>query len=213
MSTSYGDALDGLAAMVFDGEVGGHRLAPLLARWDDESAPLRDEDPDYARWQLIRTDWALCEALAHDARGPGDTWARRAALGRVPGWSAPSLGQALATSVVGLFEVWHGKVPWLRDCIGGLSVALADPVLLEPTGDDGPAALWEARVVLEGGRAHLCRGPLDYPLEVLPTIRDRQLRRFTPGGRPLSLPLLRRARLRWRRAERADARVMFGLIE
>jgi len=213
MSDARGEALDELAAAVFDGEVGHHRLAPLLMRWDDESAPLRDEDPDYARWQVIRTDWALCDALAHDARGPGDTWAWRAARGQLPGWTPRPIDRSLAASVVGLFEAWPGKVPWLRDCIGGLSVALADPVLLEPIGDGGPAALWEVRVVLEAGRAHMCRPPLAYPLEVLPTVRDRQLRRFGPGGRRLSLPSLRRARLRWRRAERADASVMFRLIE
>ena len=213
MSRVWSDALDELAAAVFDGEPGRHRLAPLLARWDDEAAPLRDEDPDYARWQLIRADWALCDALAHDARGPGDTWARRAARGLLPGWTPRPEDAALAASVAGLFEVWPSRTPWLRDCVGGLSVALTDPVLLEPTGDDGPAALWEARIVIEQGKAHLCRAPLSYPLEILATIRDRQLRRFTPGGRCPSLPLLRRARLRWRRAERADASVMFRLID
>ncbi|MCA9706986.1 MAG: hypothetical protein KDK70_14125 [Myxococcales bacterium] len=213
MSGRYRDALDGLAAAVFDGEAGRHRLAPLLARWDDEAAPLRDEDPDYACWQVIRTDWALCDAWTHDARGPGDTWARRAARGQLRGWVPGPDDLALASSVAGLFEVWPGRTPWLRDCIGGLCVGLADPVRLEPTGDDGPAALWEARVVIDGGRAHLCRAPLDYPLEILETVRARQLRRFAPGGRCPSLALLRRARLRWRRAERADAAVMFRLID
>ncbi len=213
MSDRWGAALDALAAAVFDGESGRRRLAPLLARWDDEAAPLRDEDPDYPRWQMIRADWALCDAQAHDARGPGDTWARRAAGGHLPGWRGEPDHGAVATSVSGLFEVWPGRLPWLRDCIGGLSVALADAVHLEPTGDDGPAALWEARVVLVGGRAHLCRPPLAYPLEILGTVRDRQLRRFSPGGRRPSLALLRRARLRWRRAERADAAVMFRLVD
>lgn len=212
-AVSWGDALDELAAAVFDGEAGRHRLAPLWARWDDEAAPLRDEDPDYARWQMIRTDWALCDALAHDASGPGDTWARRAASGRLRGWAPREVDVALAASVTGLFEVWPGSVPWLRDCIAGLCVALADPVLLGPVEGEGPAALWEARVVIEDGRAHLCRPPLHYPLEILQTVRDRSLRRFAPGGRRLSLASLRRARLRWRRAERADARVMFQLIE
>lgn len=210
---SWGDALDELAAAVFDGEQGRSRLAPLWARWDDEAAPLRDEDPDYSSWQMIRTDWALCDAPAHDATGPGDTWARRAASGRLPGWEPREADIALATSISALFEVWGGSVPWLRDCARGVCVALADPVLLEPVEGDGPAALWEARVVIEGGRAHLCRPPLHYPLEILETVRDRALRRFTPGGRPLSLSSVRRARLRWRRAERADARVMFQLIE
>ncbi|MEM9457995.1 MAG: hypothetical protein AAGF11_27700 [Myxococcota bacterium] len=213
MSDRWGDALDELAAAVFDGERGRHRLAPLWARWDDEAAPLRDEDPDYARWQVIRTDWALCEALAHDARGPGDTWARRAVRGQLPGWTPRPEDRALASSVAGLYEVWPSRTPWLRDCVGGLCVALADPVWLEPTGDGGPAALWEVRIVIEAGRAHLCRAPLAYPLEILPVVRRRQLRRFTPGGQCLSLPLLRRARLRWRRAERADAAVMFRLVE
>jgi len=212
-STRFGDALDALAGAVFGGEVGRHRVAPLLARWDDEAAPLRDEDPDYGRWQMIRSDWALCDALAHDASGPGDTWARRAVAGLVPGWVAREDDVALAASVAGLFEVWPGRAPWLRDCIGGLSVALADEVRLEPVDADGPAALWEARVVLEGGSAHLCRPPLAYPLEILDSVRDRQLRRFAPGGRIPSLALLRRARLRWRRAERADARVMFSLVD
>jgi hypothetical protein len=208
-----GDALDELAAAVFDGELGRRRVIPLFARWDDEAAPLRDEDPDYARWHVIRTDWALCEALAHDAVGPGDTWARRALQGRVAGWRPQARHRTVAATVVGLYEVWPGKVPWLRDCVGGLCVALADPVWLEPVGKDEPAALWEARVVLVDGRAHLCRPPLPYPLEVLEALRDRQLRRFVPGGRALSLSLLRRARLRWRRAERADASVMFRLIQ
>lgn len=213
MDPALGDALDELAAAVFDGEPGHHRLAPLLARWDDEAAPLRDEDPDYARWQIIRTDWALCDALAHDAAGPGDTWLRRLVRGRVPGFVPGPVHEVIAGSWVGLFEAWPGREPWLRDCIGGACLALADAVRLEPTGDDGPAALWEARVVVEGGRARLCRDPLPYPLEVWQTVRERQLRRFAPGGRTPSLPLLRRARLRWRRAERADASVMFRLIQ
>lgn len=210
--TRYGDALDAMAEALFDGERGRHHFAPLVARWDDEVASLRDDDADYARWQMIRTDWALCDAPAHDASGPGDTWARRVAGGEVEARPPGPLDSAVAASVSGLFEVWPGKVPWLRDCVAGICVALADEVWLEPADDDGPAALWEARVVLEGGRAHLCRPPLDYPLEVLEPIRTRQLQRFCPGGQRLSLSLLRRAHLRWRRAERADARVMFQLL-
>lgn len=211
-SDEWGDAFDGLASAVFEGEVGRHRFAPLLARWDDEAAPLRDEDRDYAKWQVIRTDWALCDALAHDAKGPGDTWARRAASGRLQGWEPQPTDAAIAASICSVFEVWPGRVPWLRDCIGGISLALADEVLLEPVGDGGPAALWEARVIIEGGRAHLCRPPLSYPLSILDVIARRQLDRFAPEGRRPSLPLLRRAWLRWRRAERAEARVMFGFI-
>lgn len=208
----FGDALDELASAVFEGDAGRRRLAPLLAHWDDEAAPLRDEDPDFASWQVIRMDWALCDALAHDAAGPGDTWALRAVRGRVPGFCPEPHHLAVPCTVAGLFEVWPGRVPWLRDCVSGLSLALADPVRLEPLGKGEPAALWEARIAIEGGRAHLCRPPLSYPLEVLDTVRDRGLRRFAAGGRPPALALLRRARLRWRRAERADASVMFRLI-
>lgn len=221
-ATPWGDALDALAAAVFDGDEGHRRLAPLLARWDDEAAPLRDEDPDFGQWQMIRTDWAVCDALAHDAVGPGDTWARRAVEGRLPGWEPRPEDEALAASVCGLFEVWPGKIPWLRDRVGGVCLALADAARLEPVGEDGPVALWEARVVIGdvdprhpelGARAHLCRPPLSYPLEILDTVQERQLRRFAPDGRRPSLALLRRARLRWRRAERADARVMFKLSD
>jgi hypothetical protein len=208
----FGDALDELAAAVFDGDEGRRRLLPLLARWDDEAAPLHDDEPDYDGWQVIRADWALCDALAHDAAGPGDTWGRRAVRGRVPGIVPGPDHRAVVASVAGLFEVWPGKVPWLRDCVGGLCLALADPVRLEPMDDGEPAALWEARIVIDEGLAHLCRPPLAYPLEVLEPVRDRQLRRFAPGGRLPALALLRRARLRWRRAERADARVMFRLV-
>src|SRR3712207_8055393 len=48
-------------------------------------------------------------------------------------------------------------VPWMRDCVGGLCVPLADAVRLEPVADGEPAALWEARVAIVDGRAHLCR--------------------------------------------------------
>jgi hypothetical protein len=211
-SDGLGDALDELAAVVFDGELGRRRLAPLLVRWDDEAAPLRDDEPDYPSWQVIRTDWALCDALAHDAAGPGDTWARRALRGRVPGFVPQACHHAVVASVAGLFEVWPGQVPWMRDCVGGLCLPLVDPVRLEPMGKGQPAALWEARVAIEHGCARLCRPPLAYPLEVLESVRARALRRFWPNGRPPSLALLRRARLRWRRAERADAAVMFRLV-
>jgi hypothetical protein len=61
--------------------------------------------------------------------GPGDTWAWRAAHGRVPGVEPDAAVQALARSQVGLFEVWPGRPAVLRGRIRGLCLRIDDPLL------------------------------------------------------------------------------------
>src|SRR5690606_25046725 len=127
------------------------------------------------------------------ARGPGDTWAMRAIRGEVPGVEVPKTWAWVVGTWVGLFEVWPGPRPWLRDRLRGLSVALHDPVHLEPAQPGRPAALWEVRLRLDDGRARLCRMPVAYPLEIAPLLERASQSRWQRGGASPSLQGLRRA--------------------
>jgi hypothetical protein len=202
------DDLDALAEAVFGTESGRRRLEPLTRRWDDEVGLIHESDAHHELWHAIRVDWALCEA----ALGPGgDTWAARAAAGLVEGVEPDARWRAVATTHVGLFEVWPSEPAFLRDRLHGVSLPLHDPVRLVAP-DEGPAALWEVRVCIADGHAHLCRPPLPYPLELLPLFEQANRDRFAPGGAPLRLPKLRRAWLALHRATRADPAAIFHRI-
>ncbi|PRP92479.1 hypothetical protein ENSA5_48970 [Enhygromyxa salina] len=195
--TPAGEALDALAAEAFSGAAGRARVAPLLARFDEQIGGLVPDDPDFALLQVARMDWALCDVPATPDAAPGDTWAWRALRGheQVP------LRAAAARSIVGLFEVYPGEPTWVRDRISGVVARLFDTV--GPFGrvdDEGPSALWELRLVPDAaGAFHVARAPIDYPLELLETLEELEARRFEPQPWP-ALQDLRRARLRYLRA-------------
>ena len=150
---SLAELLDEVAAFVFDGEAGAARLAPLLDRWNEEVGQIREDDAQRELLQAMRTDWALCDVPTHGGR-PWLAAALEGALGPVPDrW------RVLARNHVGLFEIFPGKVSWFRDLRAGLCVPVLDPLPLQPE-EAGPAALWEARVVLDDGTAVLARAPL-----------------------------------------------------
>jgi hypothetical protein len=207
---AYADTLDDLAERVFGDEVGQARVAPLLTRFDREVSPLRSEDPHGELWQAIRTDWALVDAPIPGGRGPGDTWARRAMWGEMPGIEPDDAVRRVAASVADVFEVWGGDPVRLRAPRSGICAPLRDAVRLLPTGG-GPEAIWEARVVIVDGAAELCRPPLPYPPEIASRLLEAGRRRFA-AGEPLSLATLRRAWLHLHRAPRADARSVFGRL-
>jgi hypothetical protein len=202
--TAAGEALDRLAAAVFSGVEGRARVAPLLDRFDAEVGTLAPDDPDFDLMQIARMDWALCDVPATPDAVRGDTWAWRAIHGRVPGLPAfdttypGSSVAAAARSVVGLFEVYPGEPTWVRDRLSGLVLRLADSVgpfpMIEP---DRPAALWELRLVPDGGGAFfVARAPIDYPLELLDSLEDAFPRLFSRSPWP-TMQDLRRARLRY----------------
>ncbi|MGH1343226.1 MAG: hypothetical protein ACRBN8_16830 [Nannocystales bacterium] len=198
------ELLDEAAARVFGGPAGPERLAPLLARWGEEVGTIREDDQDRELLQAMRTDWALCDAPAVGER-PWLAILLEGGLGPVPDrW------RVLSRSHIGLFEVFPGKVSWLRDLRGGLCVPVLDPLPLVPEAS-GPAAVWEARVVLAGGTATLARGPLGYPFELLPTFVKLSQARFGAPEPKLRWAALRRGWLQFSRARRADARNLFRL--
>ena len=202
--------LDRLGEGVFSGTVGAARAAPLLARWDAQVGRLGAGDVDYTLLQAARVDWALCDVEAADG-GPGESWAWRAAHGRVPGVEPDAAVQALARSQVGLFEVWPGKPTLLRGRIRGLCLRVEDPALAVPLGERGRiAALWELRIVFTRAGARLCRPPIAYPLEILPRLTRAHEQHWRDPQRGLDLMQLRRMRLQWTRARRPDVRAAFG---
>lgn len=204
----YEEALDELAARAFARDGGVARLQPLLDRFDAAMGALHPDDPHHALLHALRTDWALCEA---ELDGPGDTWAWRIARGRLPQVTPAAADGTIARSIAGLFEVWRGKEPWLREPTRGVCLPLADRVHLEPAPGGGPAALWELRICVAGGRAFMCRPPLPYPLEVLDVVRDAAGLRLRGRGDGL-LVRMRRAWLSVARASRADPRAVFSAI-
>lgn len=217
-TTNWDTALDNLAATVFGGAAGRARIAPLLSRWNDAVGPLREEDPEHAIWQALRTDWALCDAALD---GPGDTWAGRVAAGELPDVAdvadVPDAADAtvLRGSISGLWLVSAGRRPWLCDALSGIGVELLSPIRLldQPAPRPGGAvALWDARIVLADGVATLCRPPLAYPVEVIDEVRRQGLLRLSLAHVPRDAALLamRRKWLQWARAPRADARLLFS---
>jgi hypothetical protein len=197
-----------LAERVFGGMAGAARAAPLLARWDAAVGRSSAGDADHAALQAARIDWALCDA---ELDAPGETWAWRAAHGRVPGVVVDAGVQALARSQVGLFELWPGRPALLRGRIRGLCLRIDDPAL-EPVRHErgGPLALWEVRVVFTSEGARMGRSPIAYPLEILPRLQRAHEQHWRAPSAGLDLLQLRRMRLQWTRARRPDARAAFG---
>jgi hypothetical protein len=141
--------------------------------------------------------------------GPGDTWARRAAAGQVEGLDASPDWERVATSVSGVFQVWPGPQPWVRDALRGT----AGPLVGEPSipGDgDRPVALWELRVHWDDDGARSWREPITYPLELAPWLEERRVASLT-GRAPPPLMELRRGWLRRFRNPRVSVGAAFNL--
>lgn len=191
------EALDRLGEAVFGGAIGRRRAAPLLDAQDAIIGGLGLGDHPHELLQAHRVDWALCD-MAAPGGGPGETWAVRAAQGRLSGVDATPIVRALATSVVGIFEVWRASGALiLRERLSGVVAHLAPEE--EPWQLDGEVGLWEARIVLRPAGARLCRRPLAYPVEILPWLERAALRRWT-GVMSVDLLDLRAMWLRWRRS-------------
>lgn len=233
-----GEGLDRLAAAVFGGAgpAGPARLAPLIERFDEEVGKLAVDDEDFELLSVGRMDWALCDVsslgvpVASRAGRARDSWAWRAVHGELPGYpqlaGRPEL-RAAACSITGLFEVFPGEPTWVRDRLSGVVLRVRESVGPWPrggSGAEGPAALWELRLVpcldpsceaeasTESesasenplrftGEFALARPPLDYPLELLEVLEDHHARRFRDPPWP-TMQDLRRARLRHVRAGR-----------
>lgn len=198
------DSLDDVAAAIFGGDEGATRLEPLLRRWREDVGELRAEDPQTGLMIATRLDWALIEAPAPDDAF-GRSWCALAASGLVPGID-PSLAADCARTHVGLFEVWPAyRCAWLRDRIGGLCVRLDETLALPPE-PHGPTALWEVRILVEGGLARLCRPALDYPRQLVELLPDLNV----PGrDRAEYWSRLRRGRLKHARTPKLDLRLAF----
>lgn len=197
-------ALDALATKVFSGDRGLARLAPLLAIFDREVGKIGEDDPDFEQLQLVRMDWALCDATIPGA-GPGDTWAWRAIHGELdPAGSASPIAPseaAAARSICGLFEVFPGEPAWVRDRLSGVVLRLFDHIGPWPNAaPEQPAALWELRLVPDDtGGFRMARPPIDYPPE-LSQLLDREFSLQFGKHRWPALQHLRKARLHFRRA-------------
>lgn len=202
-------ALDDFAEQVFGGPEGRARAAPLLARWDREVGVATAIDEGFETLQAARVDWALCDAVAPGG-GPGETWAWRAATGKVAGVSPTPLTRLLAGTQVGLFEVWPGRPLVLRDRLRGLCVRVdaAAPWLGEVR---RLVALWEVRLAFEPDGPRLCRPPIEYPPDLAPLLQRAHEEHFRAPER-IDLQRLRHQRLRWARSRKAeDPRRFFGL--
>jgi hypothetical protein len=203
-SIPAGGALDSLAVEVFSGSLGRARLAPLFERFEHEVGKIAEDDPDFEQLQLVRMDWALCDATIPGGV-LGDTWAWRVIQGdiecstnagrQIPSWSAA------ARSICGLFEVFPGQPTWVRDRLSGLVLRLFDSIGPWPHAlPEQPAALWELRLVPDyTGGFHMARAPIDYPPELLQLLEREFPKQFASQRWP-ALQELRKARLRYRRA-------------
>jgi len=197
------DALDRWTAACFGGVEGAARLAPLLARWDDEVGALRGEDAELEVLHAVRADWALCDAACDGDPRP---WCMR---DDAEGVLAPALRDAVRGSWIGLFEVWPqgpARGAWLRDRLGGACASLQGPLDVA-IADRGPSALWELRVVVRGGTLVACRRPVVYPLALVELLGEGGAPR--PGAPARLLQALRRTRLWLLRAPRLDPRSVF----
>ncbi|MCY1069695.1 hypothetical protein OV090_33445 [Nannocystis sp. RBIL2] len=194
-------ALDELGERVFGGRDGARRAAPLLERWDREVGVHTSVDSGHEALAAARVDWALCDAEPPGA-APGDTWAWRAATGRVPGIEPTPLYRLLATTQAGIFEVWPGAPLLLRDRLRGLSVRVDEPVPW--LGESRrAAALWELRLAFGTGVAWICRTPIEYPLAIAPLLQRAHEGHWRAPQR-IDLMPWRRQRLRWARDRRGE---------
>lgn len=203
-TTLAGAALDALAAEVFSGSLGRARLAPLFEVFEREVGKIDEDDRDFEQLQLVRMDWALCDATVPGG-APGDTWAWRAIHGDleqqssatrlVPSWSTA------ARSICGLFEVFPGEPAWVRDRLSGVVLRLFDSIGPWPdVRPEQPAALWELRLVPDdAGGFRMARAPIDYPPDLLGLLELELPKQFATRRWPC-LQDLRKARLRFRRA-------------
>lgn len=188
-------ALDAWAAATFDGDDGARVLAPWLVRWREEIGDVRGDDPQFEAWAAARTDWALVDM------GAGMT-----TLDRDDAW------RTVSRSWVGVFEVWPTegalRMAWVRDRVGGTCGRLAIPIDLrrEPV---GPAALWELRVVVQGGLLEPCRPPVAYPTAIVRAWPDAPVQP-DPMRPTRVLTALRHARLRHARTPRMDPIAAYG---
>ncbi|MEZ4452000.1 MAG: hypothetical protein R3B09_21230 [Nannocystaceae bacterium] len=197
----WGDALDRLAEAVFASREGRRRAEPLLAAQDAIIGGLGLGDHPHAVLQAHRVDWALCD-MQVPAGEPGETWAYRASLGRVPEVTPTPEVAILAGSIVGLFEVWRARGALiLRERLCGVVAHLAEGEA--PLEIEGEVGLWETRIVLRPEGARLCRPPIAYPVEILPWLERAALQRWT-GTMSVDLLDLRAMWLRWRRAPGAE---------
>ncbi len=201
------DDLDDLAAAVFGGEAGLERLDPLGRQFDNAVGRLPRDDPHWARWQVLRTDWALCEA---ELDRPGDTWARRAAAGGVPDVPAQPRWRVVAATQAGLYQVWPGRKPWVREALRGLAGPLPGHAPVDGADEGQPVALWDVHVAWDKDGARVCRQPWTYPLELVSWLEDRRLAGLTGQSSP-SLLELRRGCLRLLRHPRLSVTAAFGL--
>ncbi len=194
------DALDAMAQVAFDRAEPAFLTA--LARWDAHSGAIGPSDPEFDAWAAARADWALCEGWPSDGEGR----ARLAAVAAAAGVE-PARATQVTRSIVGLFEVWPARTPWLRDRVGGLCLRAARPLDLMALGD-GPDALWELRVVIDGGAAHVVRPPIDYPRELADLWPDAAVPDLS--ARTQLVPALHRGRRRWTRTPRYGVQACFA---
>jgi hypothetical protein len=195
-----GAALDALAAAVFSGERGRARLTPLFERFEAEVEKIAGDDVEFELLQLVRMDWALCDATIGGA-SPGETWAWRAIHGEIPGFVASPSSRYAARSISSLFEVFPGEPTWVRDRLSGVVLRLFDSIGPWPHAEpEHAAALWELRLVPDpSGGFHVARPPIDYPPDLLELLDHEFSRRFAAQRWP-SMQALRRARVRFHRA-------------
>lgn len=210
MSSDFGETLDAVARAVFDSDLGRARLVPLLASFDAAVGRLLEDDPVRDLLLAIRLDWALCDAVPGDARDCADTWLRRAVAGELADVPSEPTWEPLLATHASLFEVWPtSDGAFLRDILRGVCLPLVEPMGLHPA-PRGPAAVWDARLVVTPEGASLCRAPLLYPLDVLPLLHAHATASFGAPFDPQGgvLPL-RRAWLGVQRQPRLPAERAF----